>query len=262
MTFDTKEVEANSFSFDDALCIEDNSDLNNDQTANLPIDNLKWNTPQEQNIDQNLARANKWIAKAEKEAIKQATNPIVPDRLLRINIISMQPRKAQIISKISWDSNLANVKDLKSKKNIDLINKHFGLDKEPMARLAHLLKIIDKRKKEMPIYDKTGKLLPNEKKELKLNTYILWVLQMLAVLAGENVSIDFSRWSKSSTAFDKIQKLFDKEVTPYTHKIVTIGDDKIPEPSNYITKENKKFFWLTQRASAANNPRNPKITTI
>ena len=215
----------------------------------------------QQKIDKNLNKAEKWISNAEKETVKWMTNPIVPDRPLKINTISMQSWKTQIISKLSWDNSLANIKDLKFKKNIDLINKHFGLDKKPEDRLRYLVDIINKRDKEKPIYDNNGVLSTKSGKELKLNTYILWVLQMIAVLAGENIPVDFTRWKKTSAAFDKIEKSYNENVLSRTNAIVSINTGKEVESPNFKTSKTK-FLWLVQWARAKVNERHPQIRKI
>lgn len=230
-----------------------------------------WNKPEEviieddsdfqQKIYKNLDNAEKWIAKAEKETIKWITNPIDVNRKFEINGARMQSWKVQLISKLSWDKNLSKVKDLKSKTSMDLINKHFGLDKAPEDRLKHLVSIINKRNQERPIYDNNGKLLINNNKELKLNTYILWVLQMIAVLAGENISVDFWRWPKTSAAFDKIEKSFDEKVVSRTNAIVSINTGKELELPKLKTSKTK-FLGLVQWARAKVNERRPQIRRI
>lgn len=105
-------------------------------------------------------------------------------------------------------------------------------------------------------------MLARSEKELKLNTYILWVLQMIAVLAGENISVDFTRWPKTSAAFDKIEKLYNDKVLSRTSALVSISTGKEVETPNFKTSKTK-FLWLVQWARAkVQNERHPQIRKI
>lgn len=254
-------VENNEFEptkmFETPITLEDEV-LNWDKSDKVVIED---DSDSQQKIDKNLDKAEKWISKAEKEAVKWITNPIDASRTLKINTVATQWWKTQIIAKMSGDKNLANIKDLKSKKNVDLINKHFGFDKSPEDRLKHLVDIINKRDKEKPIYDNNGILSAKSGKELRLNTYILWVLQMIAVLAGENISVDFGRWPKTSAAFDKIEKSYNEKVVSRTNAIVSINSGKEVEVPNFKTSKTK-FLWLVQWARAKANERHPQIRKI
>lgn len=132
------------------------------------------------------------------------------------------------------------------KKALQLIKEHFAIDKTPQERIKVLANIIKVWKKEKYIFDNNHWERNITKwKEVKLNTYILWVLQMLADMAWKNTNVDFTWWKNTNTDISSLAKEYSEKVLAYDNTIRTSSWSII---NNNITKiDSITKAWLDLR---------------